>query len=391
MRYAIIAPYYPPSSRAGGPPRVISGMATAVSSMCDVVVVTSALDVGAEEPYSQADIDSVAAPGIRLHYCGPRGPRLSLLITVCRRADIIHLHSLWSPKYALMSALVAFAVPRKRRWLVSPHGELAPSALARRRVIKSILLPLWSTCVRLRNIEFIATSENEMRDIQHTFKDAPIHIITPAPPPVRDVGMLAPDNCANRPARVAFIARIHPVKGLLPLLRATSLSTGQFIMDIYGPIEDAPYWEECLRFIERDERIRYRGELSAEESGARFQHYDYSALLTAGENFCYSIAESLAAGCSPIVTMATPWTSTVVEAGGILVSDRDHAAHIASILDGLVPASQNNRERAIHAYSRWRERSESAASLNKVLGLNEDRASQSNARAARPRNSQAQP
>ena len=85
---------------------------------------------------------------------------------------------------------------------------------------------------------------------------------------------------------------------------STGLKTN-ITIDIFGYIEDEPYWNQCKSFISNDERISYKGSLLNGNFKNLKDKYSFFLLPTYNENFGHSIVESLSLGLIPLVTKDT--------------------------------------------------------------------------------------
>lgn len=65
--------------------------------------------------------------------------------------------------------------------------------------------------------------------------------------------------------------------------------------------------------------VSYRGEIRPENVIDIFSHYDVFLFPSKGENFGHVIYEALAAGCIPIISDTTPWTTLDREKCGAVV------------------------------------------------------------------------
>src|SRR5690606_38672677 len=104
---------------------------------------------------------------------------------------------------------------------------------------------------------------------------------------------------------LVFLARIAKIKNLLfvlELLNNIELSNEEIILDIYGPLEDYEYWNECHKIIDRINLnvpgvgVFYKGPLNYEKVVEVIPFYDFFILPTLGENYGQSIADALSLG-----------------------------------------------------------------------------------------------
>jgi glycosyltransferase involved in cell wall biosynthesis len=95
--------------------------------------------------------------------------------------------------------------------------------------------------------------------------------------------------------------------------------SGEVSFDLYGPAEDAAYWDECQRLIAAlppNIRVRYKGELEHERVGQVFAEHDLFLFPTLGENYGHVIGEALAWGCPVLISDQTPWRNLEAEGVG---------------------------------------------------------------------------
>ncbi|MEM4235287.1 MAG: glycosyltransferase, partial [Candidatus Methanomethylicaceae archaeon] len=109
---------------------------------------------------------------------------------------------------------------------------------------------------------------------------------------------------------VVFLSRIARMKNLDGALWYLRGLHGQVRFDIYGPIEDAAYWEQCRRLIAQlpaNVQVSYCGEVPHEAVLSTLASYHLFLLPTRGENFGHVIHEALSAGCPVLISDRTPW------------------------------------------------------------------------------------
>jgi glycosyltransferase involved in cell wall biosynthesis len=126
--------------------------------------------------------------------------------------------------------------------------------------------------------------------------------------PVKEAGKL----------RILFLSRICRVKNLAGALTMLQGLEGDVEFNIYGPLEDAEYWEECQRVIGRlpqKVQVRYCGAIPHDQVHAVMREHDLFILPSLGESFGQVIAEALRAGCLVLISDRTPWRG--LEAAGV--------------------------------------------------------------------------
>jgi glycosyltransferase involved in cell wall biosynthesis len=112
------------------------------------------------------------------------------------------------------------------------------------------------------------------------------------------------------PLKAVFISRISPMKNLLVALKMLQQVQQPLVYEIYGPIEDGEYWQQCEKVIAGlppHIQIQYRGSLTPDDVVKSLEKYDVFFFPTKGENYGHVIAEALCAGLPILIANTTPW------------------------------------------------------------------------------------
>jgi glycosyltransferase involved in cell wall biosynthesis len=315
-RVLVVADYFLPGFRAGGPIRAIANSMARLSGPLTFAVVTRNHDT---DGVTYRDVRSSAWNG------DPRGrtyyaPRLTRdVLETCIRessADVIWLNSFFSR--ASLRVLLSRRFGRVTLpILLSPRGEFSPGALSRKRLRKTLAIWGLGSFGFLQGVHWIASSDLEADEIRTAVGGSDIAVV---PESVREP--LAPDAWGVKHPdvlRMVFASRIDAKKNLAFLLEALAHSRGRIHLDVIGPVEHAACWEACRRQIERlpaNITVEYCGELPHADLGQRLRQYDVMALPTLGENFGHVIFEAWAAGCPVLVSDRTPWRRLAEDGGG---------------------------------------------------------------------------
>jgi glycosyltransferase involved in cell wall biosynthesis len=160
--------------------------------------------------------------------------------------------------------------------------------------------------------------------------------------------------------RLVFVGRVSAKKNLAVALEGLRDVEKPVQFDIFGPLEDPPYWSRCENLISRlppHVTVRQRGALPPADVRPTFARYDAFLFPTLGENFGHVIAESMSASCPVICPDTTPWTSILNGGGGVLL-DSPAAPAITRTVDMLasLPTHQRTelRRRAGETFEAWR-------------------------------------
>ncbi|MFI5931858.1 glycosyltransferase [Actinoplanes sp. NPDC051494] len=354
---------FEPGFRAGGPIKSVAHILDGTSEDVDVTLITRDRDLGDKKPYAGLSGRWVKRNHADIFYLNIRSPRQWLSIGRFLRAsppDLIYINSLFTPTFSVLPVLAARTrMFRPRRLLVAPRGELSPGALELKSAKKLLFLKAWRRVLAGMPVTWHASTTMEAADIERNFPGATILVNQDQSglPKVADV----PRQRGGH-ARFVFVSRISPKKNLKSALVALQKVRNRVDYDIYGPIEDKRYWNECQEMIDNlpaNVTVEYKGHLAPDEVRATFAQYDAFLFPTHGENFGHVIAESLSVSCPVICSDQTPWTQLLREGAG-WVTDDNAGNELSGILERLTAADAEARFSARIksgvAYERWQDR-----------------------------------
>ena len=101
--------------------------------------------------------------------------------------------------------------------------------------------------------------------------------------------------------KIAFLSRVARKKNLDYALQVLANVCGNIVFDIYGPLEDIAYWQECQSIIAQmptNVKVSYLGEVPPDQVMGILSEYHLFFFPTRGENFGHVISESLRCGMS---------------------------------------------------------------------------------------------
>ncbi|ROO60761.1 glycosyltransferase involved in cell wall biosynthesis [Micromonospora sp. Llam0] len=362
FRILATAAVFEPGFRGGGPIRSLRFILDTLPDDVDVTLVTRDRDLHATERYPGLSGELVHRDArSAVFYLDPVRPRqwLRLLRQIrSRPVDLLYVNSLWSMFSVVPILAVALRLLRVPAIMIAPRGELAPAALAIKSGKKRLFLAGWAPVLRRLGVRWQACSQLEADQIAAALPWARVMVngnecpIPDRPPP--------PVVAHDGPLRLVFIGRISPMKNLVTALAAVARATRPVDFDIFGPDEDEPYWARCGQLIATmpgHVRVRYHGELPADEVLSTFARYDAFLFPTLGENFGHVILESLAAGCPVVCSDRTPFSELISSAGGAVVRPMTVPA-LAEVVDELAgrPAGERAAAKvtAGRRYRLWR-------------------------------------
>ena len=277
------------------------------TSATDLMGVTTALrEVLAAQAEAGLDVCLIAQgewPGaldarVRRVECALRDFPAALARLAGDRA-IVHSHVPWRAP-----ALAPLLIRRRRRAFVhSPHGSFAPAALAVHARRKAIVWPLFGGAIR-RNDLFVVNSGAEAHELTAKRLGPVVEIAHPLSIVEPPAGM------ASDRRTVAFLGRIHPIKGVRELVEAwlaLGAQSAGWTLRVSGPIEDESYAAAIRALANGRADIAFDPAVSPAGRWAYLAEADVVAVPSKSENFCYVVAEALAMRTPVLTTLGVPW------------------------------------------------------------------------------------
>ncbi|WDQ15659.1 glycosyltransferase [Rhodopirellula sp. P2] len=217
---------------------------------------------------------------------------------------VIHDHGLWlSTNHAVAKQASDQSIAR----IVSPRGMLSEWSLNRRRFPKSVMWRLYQHRDLSSATGFHATCAAEANAIRALGFQQPIAVIS-------NGVTFSEDRLTRKPKpikQLLFLSRIHPVKGLVPLIKAFQRATipDDWSLLIAGP-DEGGHRAEVTRLIAKldlQNRVTFEGPVDDQKKWLLMQSSDLFVLPSFTENFGICVAEAMAAGLPVITTTGTPW------------------------------------------------------------------------------------
>lgn len=223
--------------------------------------------------------------------------------------------------YVLNHAAIKAANKLGIKVVIATRGEICKNVLAMKSYKKLPYLQVMKWAEEYSKCYFQVTSQEEMDQLEK-YLSIPKDRITMLPNiHGKSMSLPKPEKEAGK-AKMLFISRVHPKKNLLEGIEALAEAEGEIQFDIYGPIEDAKYWETCQEVIRRlpgNVKVEYKGVLNAQEAGACYYGYHAFLFPTLTENYGHVIVESMIAECPVIISKeTTPWDDLDGRAGYVV-------------------------------------------------------------------------
>lgn len=268
---------------------------------------------------------------------------------------VVYLSSAFDRVFTLrLLAARRLGMLRGRRVLLAPRGEFTDAALSIRAFRKAVFLSVARALGLYRGIVMHVSSDVERSAVAAALGAAEL-VFAVAPDlasPIHGELDGSRDRRATGEVKAVFIARIARIKNVHLAIQGAVCARSPVTLDLYGPVEDPEYWEECLPLIKASRgRVRHLGPLEPGEVGPVLQKYDVFVMPSASESFGHSIVEALSCGLPVVVGTEVPWQD-VQEFGAGFVLKELTSESIAFALDAYFRKSEQDR---LHAASKARD------------------------------------
>lgn len=360
----IICDYYLPGFESGGAMRTLVNMVERLGDSYEFKIVTRDHD-GPLNKTTYTDVRVNEWNRIEnsdVFYLSKKNVRPDAIRQIINqlRPDAIYLNSFFSPLTIFTLLLRRFGKVDAIPIILAPEGELVSGALSIKPIKKQLYIRKAKLLKTLDKVVWKAASEFERESIIERFGDNGKIFIAPNMPPRMILAEFDPAaKPEKRPGEVkmVFLSRFMRKKNFNWLLDHVRRLRDELTIDIYGPIEDTAYWEECkarIKTLRPNIKIEAKGTVSHENVARTLTQYHFFVLPTLGENFGHIFVEALAAGCPLIISDRTPWRNLAKDVIGWDIPLEDPDAWLAVInncqnmdKDDYVIRSENARRFAV--------------------------------------------
>ncbi len=221
--------------------------------------------------------------------------------------DSIYVNSVFNSGFLLLGITIAARFNKKL--VIAPRGMLHSGGLQKGTLKKTVYLNSLSSFIQQKRTIWHATDEQELKDIKKWFGDASKVFLasdTPRPLPQIDGNIIKQTN----ELRLVYYSLITSKKNLHLVLQALLKATFTVSLDMYGPIIEDGYWDDCLAIIKTlpsNVIVTYKGNVLFSHFAAVAPNYHFLILPSKGENFGHVIYEALSLGLPVIISNNTPW------------------------------------------------------------------------------------
>ena len=348
QKILIITGRYLPGFRDGGPVRSILNLTDWMGDDHDIRIMCLDRDHGDDRPYPGISVDSFNEVGkARVWYT--KEFTSEAVNDLAGDSDVVYCCGPYNDYARIVMRLKKEGKIQSPVYVAS-MGSFSPEAFKIKGFKKRLFITYMKLTGMFRDITWSVTSEREERELKAVIgKDAKCVIATDLP---RRGTCEHTHIKEEKSLKLCFISRISRKKNLtaIPDILGKVDPGVQILLDVYGNCEDEEYMRECSLKLDRlvkdrtNIRWEYKGEVESEKVPSVFADHDAFLFPTLGENYGHVIAESLAAGCIPVISDTTPWIDLEEKGCGYICALDDQTAFSRAI---ALLASMNEDELGI--------------------------------------------
>jgi glycosyltransferase involved in cell wall biosynthesis len=264
--------------------------------------------------------------------------------------DILYLNSFFNFPASIFPNFVTQTIQKRRvPVIIAPRGEFSPGSLSQKAGKKRVFLRLAKMFLPYSACYWLATSPIERNYITKTLgiPEERVFIASNIPEfsPETDQLPTAPPCVDPTTLRLIFLSRISPEKNLLFLLQTLRNVKTSIGLNIFGPIQDRVYWQQCqdsIAILPKHVKVEYLGDVEHSQVRHAFRQNDLFVFPSCGENFGPVIFESLSAGTCVVTSDQTPWLTS--NNGAITVLSLRDPDNWSNTIDNWAVNSLRSRE-----------------------------------------------
>ncbi len=319
----ILAGRYLPGYKDGGPVRTLINLTDMLGDEYEFRLVVLDRDHGDAQPYPNIKIGEWNKVGkAKVWYYRADEMDNEFIQKFAKEVDLIYTCGFYDSygykTLALNRRNKLFGKPV----VVASMGSFSKGALSQKSLKKKVFITLCKLFGYFKNITWSVSSSYEEQDVKRVIGKRAKCVIAEDLP--RSINQIERGDYSNKDTlRLIFLSRITPHKNLSYAIDVLSKINTDVVFDIYGPIQEEWYYNECLEKLKGlppNITWSYCGEVPTENVPNTFSKYDAFILPTKSENYGHVVFEALSVGCVPIISDQTPWDSLEEYGAGFTIS-----------------------------------------------------------------------
>lgn len=312
---------YLPGIKYGGPVTSISNFTEHFGDKYDIRIVCSNHDHGERKIYPDIKPGWNQVGKASVLYLSESEYGISKFTEIMKpfKVKMVYLTGVFS--FKLNHAAIKAANKLGIKVVIATRGEICKNVLAMKSYKKLPYLRVMKWAGEYSKSYFQVTSQEEMDQLEKYLNIPQDRIMMLPNIHGKAMNLPRPQKEVGK-AKLLFVSRVHPKKNLIEAIEALTQTKGEIQFDIYGPIEDEKYWDECQTVIKRlpdNVNVAYKGSLNAQEARACYYGYHAFVFPTLSENYGHVIVESMIADCPIVISRGTtPWDDADGAAGYVV-------------------------------------------------------------------------
>jgi glycosyltransferase involved in cell wall biosynthesis len=305
--------WYLPGYRAGGTLKAFANQVAHLEGVYNFKIITRDTDYCETTPYSnvQSNAWNKIAPNADVYYISADQLSISNLKKIVNSInfDVVFIHGVYSFFFSILPVVMVRS--KKVHTVLSAHGMIGKHSLSVKSTRKKAFLSFSKITGFYKNVVFHAANQAEAEDVKEVFGSKVKVIVAEELPMKMELDKWEQRNKDNGILKLCSVARISPEKNTLYALNCLkTIGHGNIDYDIYGPVYNQDYWNDCLKSIQempKNIKVNYKGSIPGEEVLPALKNYHAMFMPTTGENFGHTILESFMAATPVIISENTPW------------------------------------------------------------------------------------
>lgn len=307
----ILCDWFLPGYLAGGPIQSIAALTEHLKENFDFYIVTTDRDFKSKEPYPEVKINQwTQFEGRQVYYLSPDQLNKNTIAEIINSInhDVLYLNSMYSKPFTIFPLQLKKEGRIKSKIVLAPRGMLSDGALKTKKLKKKLFLVYAKVSGLLRDVIWQSTSHQETGEIKKQINTriklvqvSNLPNIPPYYPLLKEPGHL----------KVCYVGRLCDTKNVKFTFQVLSqIKTGNVSFDVYGPVEDAEYWQMCLKIASdfpSNIKFQYHGSMHPKQIQQVLAKYHVLFLPSYNENFGHAMVEALLAHRPILISDQTPW------------------------------------------------------------------------------------
>ncbi|MEM9678886.1 MAG: glycosyltransferase [Bacteroidota bacterium] len=339
LKVLVFYDYFDPAFKAGGPIRSLVNLVRLMEDEIDFSIITS-----------NTDHDNTVLPVKKLNRWIPYGKKSQVAYLdkehrnqrfIDQLLEDVAVHMVYiNGVFSLFTTILPLRLSKKRGIpvIIAPRGMLQVTSLSIRPLKKKVYMWVLKNWMLHDSIIWHVTTKQEADDFNELFPRYGNQLYLTGNVPFFLKQMPASAH-KNRQKRVlGTVAVISPMKNIHLVIEALGKQRKSVRYEIYGPVKDESYWNECRGLIDRlpdNVEVIFQGTVRPEMVYKVMQRFDFYIQPSKSENFGHSIFEAFNLGIPVITSDRTPWKGLNVKKAGWDVSLTDPQSLISSIGEAM--------------------------------------------------------